>query len=677
MLKQLSRLERSRKLVIVGFAVLMAVSLVMFFTPNRGANSLEPTKSGEVLAKVNGDEVTVSDFALQKENIQQRFSQFGSQVSLAQMGFSDKRILDGLLQQKIIAQEAKRLGLAASDAEVAEEIRKAFADASGKVDIDRYKEVVNARYGGIERFEASERDRISASKLRAFVTAGVRISEDEVKDEYKRKNSFFDVTYVVVSADKLAQKIEISDADLRAYYEQHKTDYRILVPQKKIRYVYIDLSRIGEKLPITDKDLRAEFDKLAPENKKAGVKVQQIVLKVARKDLDAAVEQKVKDLIAKARGTTGQATEAAFAELARGNSEDPATAKNGGFLPHPFKKNPNKIDALYERAVDMAPGDVTDVPIKYGGNWYILRRGEDVAKTFEEARPELLASLRNRRAYASAANLSERAQARLKETKDPQKVAQEFAAEANMSPADMVRETPYVKPGDDVPNIGNSQQFEEAIAPLNNPNDVGERTGVKGGFAIPMLVDKKEPNRIPDFEEIKDKLAQAVRNERAQAQLEQKAHELASAVNGPGDLKGAAEKLGLEAETQNDYKLGEALGKAGTAPELDEAIYGLKVGEVTRTPVKTGSNYLVLGLTKVVPADLTKFAAQRDQLMQTALSERQGQVFGDYIAAIQARMQRDGKIKVYQDVLDRLADEEPAAAPRGRPPLNFPMPATK
>ena len=674
MLKQLSRLERSRKLVIVGFAVLMAVSLVMFFTPNRGANSLEPTKSGEVLAKVNGDEVTVGDFALQKESIQQRFSQFGSQVSLAQMGFSDKRILDGLLQQRIIAQEAKRLGLAASDAEVAEEIRKAFADAAGKVDIERYKEVVNARYGGIERFEASERDRISAGKLRAFVTAGVRVSEDEVKDDYKRKNSFFDVTYVVVSQDKLAQKIEISDADLRAYYEQHKTDYRILVPQKKIRYVYIDLAKIGEKLPVPDKDLRAEFDRLAPANKQAGVKVQQIVLKVARKDLDAGVEQKVKDLIAKARGTTGQATEASFAELARGNSEDPATAKNGGFLPHPFKKNPNKPDALYDRVVDMAPGDVTDVPIKYGPNWYILRRGEDVPKTFEEARADLVASLRNRRAYASAAKLAERAQARLKETKDPQKVAQELAAEANMNPAEMVRETPYVKPGDDVSNIGNSQQFEDAIASLNNPNDVGERTGVKGGFAIPMLVDKKEP-RIPDFEEIKDKIAQAVRNERAQSQLEQKARELASAANGPGDLKAAAEKLGLEAETQNDYKLGEALGQAGTSPELDEAIYGLKVGEVTKTPVKSGANWIVVGLTKTVPADLTRFAGERDQLMQSALAERQGQVFGDYIAAIQGRLQREGKIKIYQDILDRLADEEPAAAPRQRPPLNFPMPA--
>ena len=112
----------------------------------------------------------------------------------------------------------------------------------------------------------------------------------------------------------------------------------------------------------------------------------------------------------------------------------------------------------------MQPGDVSDIPIRYGGNWYILRRDEAVQQTFEEAKPTLLVSSRNRRAYAVALKLAERAQARLKETKDPQKVAQELAAEANMSPAEMVRETPYIKPGDDVPQIGSNQQFEAAIA---------------------------------------------------------------------------------------------------------------------------------------------------------------------------------------------------------------------
>jgi len=37
-------------------------------------------------------------------------------------------------------------------------------------------------------------------------------------------------------------------------------------------------------------------------------------------------------------------------------------------------------------------------------------------------------------------------------------------------------------------------------------------------------------------------------------------------------------------------------------------------------------------------ADLAEFAKQREQLRQTMLSERQSQVFGDYIAAVQARM---------------------------------------
>jgi len=98
----------------------------------------------------------------------------------------------------------------------------------------------------------------------------------------------------------------------------------------------------------------------------------------------------------------------------------------------------------------------------------------------------LIVSLHNRRGYTIAQKIAQKAQDRLKQTKDPQKVAQELAGEANMSAADMVRETPFVKPGDDVPKIGSSQQFEEAIAPLNNPNDVGERVGIKDGFAVPV-----------------------------------------------------------------------------------------------------------------------------------------------------------------------------------------------
>src|SRR4030095_2216095 len=163
---------------------------------------------------------------------------------------------------------------------------------------------------------------------------------------------------------------------------------------------------------------------------------------------------KAKDLIAQLRGTTGKTTEQAFAEVARGHSEDPATAQNGGLLAKPYKKNPNKVDALYDRVADMEVGAIADIPIRFGGNWYILRRGDSVAKTFAEAKPELLVSARNTRGYNAAFQVAQKAKKRLDETKDPQKVAQELAGEAHMTPAEMVRETAFIKPGDDVPNVG-------------------------------------------------------------------------------------------------------------------------------------------------------------------------------------------------------------------------------
>ncbi|HEY6659947.1 MAG TPA: peptidyl-prolyl cis-trans isomerase [Pyrinomonadaceae bacterium] len=668
MLKQLGRLERTRNIVILGFAVLMAVSLIVFYAPGRNASTLDPSRNTEVIAKVGSARITVADLARIRENYAQML---GGRMSLAQLG-GNKRFLDGLISKEVISQEAERLGLGASNAELADKIRKQFSDASGQfVGFERYKESVTARYGDVEKFEEEMRDDIAQEKLRAFVSASVNVSDAAVQEEYTRRNSSFDVSYVAVSADKLAEKIQPSDDELRSYYESHKTDYRYLEPQKKVRYLFIDTEKVGSTLQIPEEDLKAEYESLKPEFKQAGVKVQQIVLKVARKDLDAQVEQKAKDLIAKLGGPGGQVTEAAFAEAARGNSEDPATAKNGGFLTNVFKKNPNKPHGLYDRTVDMQPGQISDIPIRYSGNWYILRRGEDVPKTFAEAKPELLVSLRNRRGYGAAFQIAQKAHTRLQETKDAQKVAQELAAEANMKPAEMVRETPFVKPADDVPDIGSNQQFEQALAALNNPNDVGEITGIKGGFAIRMLLEKKDP-RIPEFDEVKTKVADAIKQQRAKEQLEQKAKDLAASISGPDAIKAAGEKEGFDAGTEEGFKLGSSLGKVGTSSALDDLIYSLKQGEFSKTPIKVDDKWVIVGVTKKYDADQAGFAGQRDTLKRTMLSERQDQVFADYVAGVQERMKQDGDIKIYENVMAQLDESEPAAEPGLPGGLNFP-----
>jgi len=87
----------------------------------------------------------------------------------------------------------------------------------------------------------------------------------------------------------------------------------------------------------------------------------------------------------------------------------------------------------------------------------------------------------------------------------------------------------------------------------------------------------------------------------------------------------------------------------------------MKPGEFSKTPLKVEDKWVIVGVTKKYDADQGGFAAQRDTLKQSMMSERQDQVFEDYIAGVQQKMKKDGKIKIYQNVLDQL--QEPAAEP--------------
>src|ERR1051326_9118155 len=250
MLKFFSRLEKTRCVVISSFAVLVVLGLVVAgYNRGGGAAIANPSNSREALAKVGGEEVTVADYTMLRKKIEAQYSQFGGQISLAQLGMTPERILDQAINARIALLEARRLGLSASDEEVRDMIQKQFTDPTSGTgfDFQRYKDYVQRNYGSVPLYEQSVRDALAASKLRAYVTAGVQVSDEEVRQKFVRENTSFDLVYV---------------------------------PQKQIRYIFINQEKVGQKLQISDEDLRKEYDALAPENKMAGVRVQQIVLKV-------------------------------------------------------------------------------------------------------------------------------------------------------------------------------------------------------------------------------------------------------------------------------------------------------------------------------------------------------------------------------------------------------------
>ena len=656
MLKFITRLEKTRNFVLLVFAVLMVGSLVFFYAPTRGDLGVNPVNSSETAATVSGEVITVGDVERQRE----QFSQF-----MQGRPYPAKMIINGMIGSKISRVEADRLGLTATDAEVAAAIREQFKPEDGKpFDQKRYEQSIVERYGNIKAFEESVRDDLSAEKLRAFITSGVTVSEEDVLKEYQRKNSKFDLTYVTVNPTDLAKSITPTDEELKAYFEQNKQNYYISVPQKKIRYIFINTSKIGEKLNIPEADLRAEYDALPVDKKKAGVNGQEIVFRIPKPDQDGQILQKATDLVARLRQGGTTVTEDAFAEAAKGQSENPNTATSGGKIPGVVRDNPSKKDDPYQQLLTMKPGEITD-PINYQGRYFVLRRGEDVPKTFEDAKKEIEVSLRNRRAYGAAAELAQKVTDSLKQSKDVQKTAQEFAGQANMSVADMVRETGYIKPGDTVDKIGNSPQFEEGIAPLQNNQDVGEKTPIPDGFAIPMLVDQKGP-RDADFEEVKAQVTELVKIQKAQAQVEEIAKAIASGSENAGALGGAATSKGLMAKDSKAFILGSPLGEGPTATtneELEDAIYAMKEGDVTKTPIKVGDNWMIVGMTKREDANMADFTKQRDTLMEQMLSRKRGEVYTEYLASTRQKMEAAGEIKIYNDVIAKLDEGTTPADP--------------
>jgi peptidyl-prolyl cis-trans isomerase D len=667
MLKQLSRLEKTRNTILLLFVALMAISLVLFYAPARNTASQDNLmRSQDTAATVGNETITVGDVAVEQQNIAQRmaqqYAQFGAQFTPPPT--PAKTVLNNEISNRLVRLEAARLGLTPSDQEVAANIRQQLKTIPGfdLNDKEAYRRLATENMGSVERLEQSVRDDLTQKKLAAFLTSGVQVSEDEIVDTYKRNGTSFDLVYVPVSSEALAAKLQPTDGELRSYFDQNKSRYYISTAQKKIRYLFINQSKVGEKLDIPEADLQAEYDALPADKKQQGVQAQQIVLKIAADGKnESAVAEKANKLAQEARKDGGKISEEAFANLARGNSEDNRTAPSGGKIAGLVRANPNNPDDPLQKVLSLEEGQVTE-PVKFGSSYYIFRKGALVPKTFENAKQELLVSLRNRRAYKVAADLAQKADARLKEVKDVRKVAEEFAPQANMKPDEMVRETGFVAPGDEVKDIGVAPQFEGGIAPLEAAGEVGEVTPIKDGFAIPTLVEKRDP-RDAEFDEVKDKVTDALKIEQAKAKTESVANEIASGANSPEALKTLAEKYGLKAVDAKDYKLGSPLGEGATSassPLLNEAIYNLKIGDVTKAPIKSGENYFVVAAVKRTEANMDEFAKQRDQLIETAMQTKKGQLFGDYLSDLRQKMDKEGRIKIYQDAIAKLDSNKAA-----------------
>jgi len=134
MLRFFSRLEKTRNFVLLIFSIIMVGSLVFFYTPARNTFTANLSQSEQAVASVGGNKITVGEVVRQKE----QYSQFSRGNS-----FPASMLLQGLIGSRIARVEAERLGLTASDKEVADAIRQQLKKPDG-TSIDQATYEMNA-----------------------------------------------------------------------------------------------------------------------------------------------------------------------------------------------------------------------------------------------------------------------------------------------------------------------------------------------------------------------------------------------------------------------------------------------------------------------------------------------------------------------------------------------------
>ncbi|MCL5743848.1 MAG: hypothetical protein M1541_07960, partial [Acidobacteria bacterium] len=160
------------------------------------------------------------------------------------------------------------------------------------------------------------------------------------------------------------------------------------------------------------------------------------------------------------------------------------------------------------------------------------------------------------------------------------------------------------------------------------------------------------PAHQATFQEAEPKLRDAILKDKVAKLQTQKADELAAKAKASGDLKKAAQSMGYEVKTSDDFtRLGavEGLGSANYVMDAFTKPVGTIVGPVGIPDAKVV--YKVLGH---VDADLSKLPAERVAI-RDELKSKMGQERNSlFESGLRDMLIRDGKIKIHQDVIKRL-----------------------
>jgi peptidylprolyl isomerase/peptidyl-prolyl cis-trans isomerase D len=232
-------------------------------------------RSGRDAITVGESAVTIQEYQEAVNNRVQRIERkTGERISPQRRDMIREQVYNFMVENELRKQEMDRLGITVSDQEVYDLItgdnppriiQQAFSDGEGGVDrallqnaMDNPK--MRPQWIQIEKQVRSQRRN---QKLMSLMNAAAHVSQQDVKETYRRKNKKVSAQYVALPyAQVSSDSVQVSEQDLRDYYETNKEDYK---RKRSYQVSYVTLSKEATRQDTMEarKNLREMRDQFA------------------------------------------------------------------------------------------------------------------------------------------------------------------------------------------------------------------------------------------------------------------------------------------------------------------------------------------------------------------------------------------------------------------------------
>ncbi len=394
--------------------------------------------------------------------------------------YLDQISADQLIQRAVLASEAERVGLRASDGEVKLLVRRAFGGQGGDVDGKALRDYAVRRFGSEARFVQEVRDDILFTKLLDLIDAGAAVSDAEARDSIRTRLEELRIASVALDQEKPPPGVEPDDEAVEKLLREENDRVRRFYDEHADRYHLPERVRARHVLVRVEKDASEE-------------KVQQ-----AKQRIDAAL----------ARIKAGEDFEKVAAEL----SEDPGSKERGGDLG--FFPRGQMVPAFEDVAFQQKDGDTSEVVRTDFGFHLIRTEGHEAAKdrSFDEAAHEIAEELAGAdRARALARETSDRLIEAVRAGKSLEEAARERSVPVKSS--EWLRR----RPDGNVPGLGAAPQvLTAAFAASPDKQSLDRVFDVGTNLVMVQVLERRGPSEEDIARELpaeRTKLLAARRNQ--------------------------------------------------------------------------------------------------------------------------------------------------------------------